>query len=366
MIKKFLVTLLTIVVLVGGVAFLYVSMIRTLIAESASQVMPPTAVTSMELEPESWQPTLASVGSLTAVQGVTVSAQLDGTVTGIAFQPGAKVRAGDLLVQMDIGPEKAQLAAAKAALHLAELNLRRSRELLARNTISQSQLDSDLATEEQDEAQVDNIQATIDKKTIRAPFAGRLGVRQIDLGQTLKAGDPIVSLQALDPIFLDFYLPQQDLRQVAPGLAVKVSCDAFPGETFDGKITTINPDIDANTRNVHLQATLPNPRDRLRPGMFVDVSVVLPRAETVLAIPQTAVLYAPYGDSVFVIEHGRAVQKFVRLGVTRGDFVAVVDGLKPGEQVITSGAFKLQAGMPVSVNNALAPHAELNPKPSDS
>lgn len=366
MLKKLFVTCVTIIVIVGGIAFVYIGMIRTLIAAGESQAVPPTAVTAMSLQQESWQPTLASVGSLTAVEGVTVAAQLDGTVTGLHFEPGAKVKAGDLLVQMDIGPELAQRAAAKAALHLAELNLKRSRELLQRNTISQSQLDTDLATEEQDEAQVENIQATIDKKTIRAPFAGQLGVRQVDLGQTLKAGDPIVSLQALDPLFVDFFLPQQQLRQISPGLPVKIACDAFPGETFDGKITTISPDIDATTRNVHVQATLLNHRDLLHPGMFVDVSVVLPRSETVLAIPQTAVLYAPYGNSVFVIEDGKAVQKFVRLGITRGDYVEVVSGLKAGEQVVTSGAFKLQPGAPVLVNNALAPDAELNPKPSDS
>jgi membrane fusion protein (multidrug efflux system) len=366
MIKKLLVTLLTIVVLVGGIAFVFVSMIGTLIAQGKNQSMPATPVTAMTLHTETWQPTLTSVGSLTAVQGVTVSAQLDGTITGIQFQPGTSVKAGDLLVQQDVGPEEAQLVAAKAALNLAQINLRRSRELLERNTISQSQLDTDQSTEQQDEAQVQNIEATIAKKTIRAPFAGKLGIRQVDLGQTLKAGDAIVSLQALNPIYADFFLPQQELSQVAVGLPVEVSCDAYPGQKFSGHITTINPDIDSATRNIHAQATLDNADDRLRPGLYVDMSVVLPEKDTVIAIPQTAVLYAPYGDSVFVVEQGKAVQKFVRLGTTKGDFVSVVKGLQVGDQVITSGAFKLQPDIPVVVSNALAPDAQIAPHPSDS
>ncbi|HEY3754670.1 MAG TPA: efflux RND transporter periplasmic adaptor subunit [Opitutaceae bacterium] len=366
MIKRLFVTLVTIVVLVGGIGFVFASMIHTLIADMSHQAMPPTPVTAMTLHSETWQPTLTSVGSLTAVQGVIVSAQLDGTVVGINFQPGTSVKAGDLLVQMDVGPEQAQLAAAKAALNLAQVNLRRSHQLLENNTISQSQLDTDQATEQQDVAQVANIQAVIDKKTIRAPFAGKLGIRQVDLGQTLKAGDPIVSLQALNPIYADFFLPQDQLSQVASGLPVDLTCDAFPGQKFEGKITTINPDIDAATRNIHVQATLENADGKLRPGLFVDLSVVLPEKDTVIAIPQTAVLYAPYGDSVFVIEGGKAVQKFVRLGTTKGDFVAVTKGLEEGDQVITSGAFKLQPGISVVVNNALAPDAQLAPKPNDT
>jgi membrane fusion protein (multidrug efflux system) len=284
-------------------------------------------VTTALAQPDTWESLLTSVGSLEAVQGVTVTAELTGKVVQIAFKPGTMVAAGDLLVQQDISSEEAQLRAAEATAALTRLNLERSRELLARKMISQSELDNTQANFKQAAAQSDTIRAAIAKKTIRAPFAGRLGIRLVNLGQILNAGDAIVSLQALDPIFVDFLLPQQQLAQIKPGLTVRVASDALSGQVINGKITAVNPQVDAATRNIRVQATLANPEERLRPGMFANVTVVLPAREKLLTIPATAVLYAPYSDSVFVVEEkpseksgspGKVVrQQFVRLGLSQ-------------------------------------------------
>jgi membrane fusion protein (multidrug efflux system) len=320
---------------------------------------------------------IESVGSLAAVQGVNVAAELDGKIVHIAFEPGTTVKEGDLLVQQDTSTEEAQLRSAEASVTLAKVSLRRDHELMAQSTISQSELDSAEAQFKQAEAQADDIRAAISKKTIRAPFAGRLGIRLVNLGQSLKSGDPIVSLQALDPIFVDFQLPQQRLAELARNLVVRVTSDALaPNEVVEGKITAINPDVDSATRNVRVQATLANPRERLHPGMFVNTAVLLPKADHVLVIPATAVLYAPYGNSVFVVEEKKGEnsgtpdrmvrQQVVRLGESRGDFVAVTSGLRDGETVVTTGVFKLRNGIAVTVDNQLAPAAELAPKPNDT
>jgi len=376
MIKKLLLTVFGLLLILGVIVGCYVGMIMHLVAATKNQVVPAEPVTTAAVKADTWQLTLGSTGTLTAVQGVTVSAQLDGTVAGIHFEAGSTVKAGDLLVQMDVGPEQAQLSAAAAALELARLNLKRSQELLENNTISQAQLDTDDANYKSMAAQVENIRATIAKKTLRAPFGGRLGVRLVNLGQTLKAGDAIVSLQALDPIYVDFYLPQQQLAQIVTGMPVRIVCDAFADRPATGQITTINPDIDANSRNVRVQATLANPDQKMRPGMFVSVDVILPAQKPVLIIPATSVLYAPFGDSVFVVEDSKDAatgevtkvvrQQIVRLGLARGDFVAVDSGLKEGDLVVTSGVFKLHAGSTVTLDNTLAPDAKIDPKPSDS
>ncbi len=361
--------LLLLIAIIGGIKALQ---IKAMIAAGASAVPPPEPVTAAVAREDTWAPIISTVGSLTAVQGVTLSAQLDGTVASIAFQPGSSVKSGDLLVQMDISSEEAQLRAAEATVELARLNLERSRELLASQTISQSQFDSDSAAYKQASAQADNIRATIAKKTIRAPFTGRLGIRLINLGQTLKAGDAIVSLQALDPIYADFYLPQQELVRINSGLSVRVTGDAIgDGKVLEGRITAINPDVDSATRNVRVEATLANPDERLRPGMFVDIGVVLPTGQKVVAIPASSVLYAPYGDSVFVVVDGKGSgkvvrQQLVRLGEARGDFVEIASGIKAGDTVVTTGAFKLRQGMAVTVNGALSPDAQIAPKPNDS
>jgi membrane fusion protein (multidrug efflux system) len=325
---------------------------------------------------EAWESVLTSVGSLAAVQGVTVTAELAGKIVTIAFKPGTLARAGDLMVQQDTSSEEAQLRATEATVALAKLNLERLGKLLSERTISQSQFDNADAQFKQAVAQSDNIRATIAKKTIRASFAGRLGIRLVNVGQMLNPGDAIVSLQSLDPIFVDFLLPQQQLAQVQTGLPVRVVTDALLGEVVDGKITAINPQVDSATRNIRIQATIPNAEERLRPGMFVNVAVVLPAKTKVLCIPATAVLYAPYSDSVFVVEEktdeksgkaGKAVrQQFAQLGEKRGDFVAIVSGLKEGDTVVSTGVFKLRNGQSVIEDNTLAPEFKIAPKPEDN
>jgi membrane fusion protein (multidrug efflux system) len=286
------------------------------------------------------------------------------------------VNAGDLLLQQDISSEAAQLRAVEANVALAKLNLKRLKKLLDRRTIAQSQYDNVEAQYKEGVAQADAIRTVIAKKNIRAPFAGRLGIRLVNLGQILNEGEPIVSLQSIDPIFVNFSLPQQQLAQVQTGLTVRVKSDALPGQIVEGKITAISPEVDAATRNIRIQATMANLQERLRPGMFVNVAVVLPVAKNVLAVPATAVLYAPYSDSVFVVDEKKSEnnnqpglivrQQVVQLGEKRGDFVAVVAGLQAGETIVSTGAFKLRNGQAVVVDNTLAPEFKLAPEPMDS
>ena len=372
MLKKIALTILVLLVIIGLPIGIKVLQIAHLIAQGAPPA-PTEAITTASVLEEQWQPTVDVIGSLVAVQGVTVSAEMDGKITQLNFEPGSTVKAGDLLLSQDTTVEQAQLRSAESAATLAKINLDRDKDLLAKSTISQSDVDTASAQYDQAVAMADNIRSVIAKKTIRAPFSGRLGIRLVNLGQTLKAGDAIVSLQALDPIFANFLLPQQELSRVSVGLVTHLTSDAFPGKTIEGKITAINPDIDSDTRNVRMQATVANGGEVLHPGMFVNVSVLLPVSEQVLAIPASAVLYAPYGDSVFVIEDSKdhpgtkvTRQQVVRLGTKRGDFVAVTSGLKAGEVIASTGAFKLRNGGAVRVDNTLAPDAKLAPKPSDS
>lgn len=338
--------------------------------------MPPTTVTAAPAAAQDWENSISATGSLAAVQGVTVGAEMPGKVVKIGFEPGASVKANDLLVQLDTTTEEAQLRAAEATAALAKANLDRARELRQNNTNSPAELDAADAQAKQAAAQVESIRTVIAKKTIRAPFAGRLGLRLVNLGQILREGDPITTLQTLDPIYVNFSLPQQHLSFVNQGSVVRVRSDAAPGETFEGKVNAISPEIDSATRNIRVQATITNRGEKLRPGMFATVDVVLPSRTNALAIPVTAVLYAPYGDSVFVIDEkkdektGKVAQvlrqQFIRVGGARGDFVNVIDGLKAGEQVVTSGVFKLRPGMNVVIDNKLAPPAELEPKPKNA
>jgi RND family efflux transporter, MFP subunit len=370
--------LLAIVLIAGPLALVKIAEFKKMMefGQAAAAAMPPTTVTATEARQESWNNSLSATGSLLAVQGVTVGAEVPGKVVKINFEAGAAVKAGDLLVQLDTTTEQAQLRAAEASAALAKANLERARELRENNTNSLAELDAADARAKEADAQVEAIKAVIAKKTIRAPFDGRLGLRLVNLGQILREGDPISTLQTLDPIYVNFSLPQQRVSQIAPGAVVHVTSDAAPGESFEGKITAISPEVDMATRNIRVQATIANRNEMLRPGMFANVEVMLPTKTEALAIPVTAVLYAPYGDSVFVIdekkdeESGKVQQvlrqQFVRLGGARGDFVNVIDGLKPGEQVVTAGVFKLRGGIPVVVDNTLAPPAELAPKPKDA
>ena len=376
MLKKFLITIVVLIALVGGLAAMKISQFKTMGEAAKSAVQPPEAVTSMEVREEKWQPTLTAVGSLAAYQGVTVTTEAAGIVSEIAFEAGSRVRAGDLLVKFDVSVLEAQLQSAQARAELANLNVDRARDLFAHNTTSKAELDSTEAQFKQAQADVNATKAAIDQKIIRAPFGGQLGIRQINRGQFVDRGNPIVSLQALDPIYANFTLPQQRLEQIATGMPVQLTCDALPGVVVEGKITAINGEIESSTRNVRVQATLPNRDERLRPGMFANVAVILPNIENLLVIPSAAVLNAPYGDSVFVIEEKKDAasgvaskvvrQQFVRLGRSRGDFVVVTSGLKAGQTVVTTGAFKLHNGGGVIVDNKLSPAFSLTPKPEDS
>ena len=372
--KKILFAVIVIVVLaviLGGIKGLQ---INKMIAQQR-QPMPETVTTAVA-HTEAWESLLTSVASLVAVQGVMVSAEMAGKVVHIAFEPGTMVKAGDLLVQQDTAAENAQLRSAEATVTLTKLSLERSRKLLSQKTSSQAEYDNADAQYKQAVAQADNIRAVIAKKTIRAPFAGVLGIRLVNLGQILSAGDAIVSLQALDPIFVNFSLPQQQLSRIQPGLTVRVKTDALPGEIIEGKITAINPQVESSTRNIMVQATVANTQHRLRPGMFVNATVLLPEQDTVLVIPGTAVLNAPYSDSVFIVENDAndksstpakiVRQQFVRLGERRGDFIAVITGVKQGEIVVSTGVFKLRNGQAVAVDNTLAPEFKIAPTPKDT
>ncbi|HEX9714058.1 MAG TPA: efflux RND transporter periplasmic adaptor subunit [Desulfurivibrionaceae bacterium] len=374
--KRILLSLLGLLLVIAILAGIKGLQIFKMVGTGKSFTPPPETVTTAQARPESWEASLDAVGSLEAVQGVTVAAELSGKVTRLDFTPGTRVKAGSLLLQQDTSSEEAQLQAAEAQAALAKVNFERLRLLIETNAVSQAAYDDGEAKYKEAMAQADTIRATIAKKTIRAPFSGRLGIRLVNLGQILKEGEPIVSLQALDPIFINFMLPQQELARIKPGFAVRITSDALPGRTVAGRITAINPQADSATRNVRVQATAANKEERLRPGMFATVAVVLPGKNQVLAIPATAVLPAPYGDSVFVVEEhkhektgkpGLAVrQQFVRLGERRGDFVAVASGLKAGATVVSSGVFKLRNGQAVVIDNALNPKFSLNPKPDNS
>ncbi|ACB77078.1 efflux RND transporter periplasmic adaptor subunit [Opitutus terrae] len=376
MIKRFALTTVAIIVIVGALVGTKLLQFRAMAAAGAHMTPPPETVTSAPVREEDWPDTVTATGSVESVQGVTVAAELAGKVMKLAFEPGALVQAGDLLVQLDTSSEEAQLRAAEASAQLAKANFDRSRDLIQKATISQAELDAADAQYKEAVARADNIRATIAKKTIRAPFAGRLGLRLVNLGQILREGDAITTLQTLDPVYVNFSVPQQRLSVLHPGADVRVTTDAAPKVVFAGKITAISPEVDVVTRNVRVQATVPNVEERLRSGMFANVEVVLPTAEKKLIVPATAILYAPYGDSVFVIEEKKDPQsgqvqqvlrqQFVRLGGARGDYVAVTSGLKPGDQVVTSGVFKLRAGTPVVIDNKLAPDAKLDPKPANT
>jgi membrane fusion protein (multidrug efflux system) len=374
--RKILTAVAVVLAVVLGLTGIKVWQIRTLIAAGSSFAPPPETISAAVTHEEEWQDTLTAIGSINAVQGVTVSPEIAGKVSEIAFESGAVVAKGDLLVRLDTSLEEAQLRAIEAQVELARLNSERTRQLRTNNTVSQAELDATEATLKQEQGNADTIHATIEKKTIRAPFAGQLGIRLVNLGELLEAGKPIVSLQALLPVFADFSLPQQELARLKTGLAVRVTSDTYPNQHFDGTLTAINPDLDATTRSVRLQATFANAEQLLRPGMFVRVEVIFPEEQTVLAVPATAILSAPYGDSVYVIESHPAKnggkpeavvsQKFVRTGRSRGDFISILSGLKAGDRVVSAGVFKLRNGMSVQENNNLVPKAVEKPSPSDS
>lgn len=373
--KKVAFTLIVLVVIIAILGGIKAIQIGAMIDHNKKFVPPPETVTSVTVKTDSWETYLTAIGTLNAVKGVTVGAELVGKVVSIAFESGTSVKKGDILLRQDTSSEEAQLPGAKAQADLARINLTRSDQLFAKGIIAKADLDNAVANVAQTQAQVDNLQATIAKKTIKAPFSGQLGIRQVNLGQILREGDPVITLQSLDPIYADFTLPEQQLSFIGLNLPVRVSSDAVSGMNLEGRITAINPLVDADTRNIKLEATVDNHDEKLRPGMFVNVSVGLPGRQQVLAIPATAVLYAPFGDSVFVIETNKDAkerkdvstlrQQFVRLGEKRGDFVAVTSGLKDGDTVVSTGVFKLRNGQSVVVDNKLAPPFQTQPRPEN-
>ena len=373
--KRIFLTLIGLVLLIAVLSGIKALQIDKMIEASSQFVQPPEPVTTAKVISVSWENVLPSIGSLTAVQGVTIATELPGKVVEIVFTPGSRVKKGDLLLRQDTSSEEAQLPGAEASLTLSSRNLSRAKSLIAEEMISQSQLDTAQANFQQAQAAVDNLRSQIAKKTVRAPFSGRLGIRLVNLGQSLREGDAIVSLQTLSPIYVDFQLPQQYLNQVRQGLPVRVTADGLPDRQLTGKITAINPQVNVATRSIGVQATLQNAEELLRPGMFVSVEVVLPKLQTVLSIPTTAVLYAPFGDSVFIIEEKQTEdgkkylalrQQFIRLGEKRGDFVSVLSGLSAGESVVSTGVFKLRNGQTVVVDNSLTPEFKLNPQPENN
>jgi membrane fusion protein (multidrug efflux system) len=343
---------------------------------SMPKMMPATTVSSAPVKEEDWAPTLSAVGSISAVQGAIVSAELGGVVSEVEFQNGGVAKKGDVLLKLDSSSEEAQLRTAQADLELTRANLERAKNLAARKVVSKQELDAAQSAFGQKQGTVDNMSAFIGKKQVRAPFDGQLGIRQVNVGQMINPGQQVVQLTSLDPVYVDFALPQQELSQLATGFEARVRTDAVSGREFKGKITAINSMVDTVTRNVTLQATLENPDHALAPGMFVKVEVILPQKSKTLVIPGSAVSYAPYGNSVFVIEKKKDEktgkesqvirQQFVRVGEARGDFVSVTQGLNAGDTVVSTGVFRLRNGMPVVINNDLAPKPQLNPTPVDS
>ncbi len=373
---KLKITIAVVVVLaaLGGLGAVKALQIGTLISNAKKFSPPPETVSSAIARMEKWQATISAVGSITTSQGVNVVAEVPGSVVEIAFESGQMVNRGDLLVRLDTSSEEAQLRSLEAQADLARINAERARKLRAENAVSQSELDTAEATLKQAQANADTIRATIAKKTIRAPFAGRLGIRQVNLGEYIEAGKTtIVSLQALDTVYAEFSLPQQELARLSTGLKVQLTADTYPGRQFEGTLTSLNPDLDATTRAVRVQATFDNKEHLLRPGMFVRAEVLLPGEQDVLIIPTPAVLSAPYGDSVYVITPSTnatgglvAQQHFIRTGRARGDFISVEAGLKPGDKVASSGLFKLRNGSSVVENNEITPKPEQAPKPANS
>jgi membrane fusion protein, multidrug efflux system len=334
---------------------------------------PPQTVSTVVARSQPWQSRLEAVGSLRSVNGANLSFQVPGLVSAIHFKSGSDVKKGDLLVELSAADDIAHLDSLKATAALAQLNYDRDRSLVTGDAVTQQTVDTDLATLKSDRAQVDQQQALIDYKTLKAPFTGRLGIRQVDLGQFIAAGMPVVALQQLDPIFVDFYLPQQSLAKIKVGQPVTAKVDTYPGVTFNGEVSSINSLVDTATRNVQIRAILKNPDNRLLPGMFATIDIEVGAPQNYVTLPSTAIAYNSYGDIVYVVvkkPNGQkgapqdvAEQTFVTTGQTRGDQVAILKGLKEGDTVVSAGQVKLHNGAPVMINNKVQPADNPNPTP---
>jgi membrane fusion protein, multidrug efflux system len=375
MVKRMILMLAMTAGLIATLGFVKFRQIQEAIAQNESFQPPPEAVTTIIARNERWPATLNAIGTMAAVQGVTVSADLPGIVDRITFESGASVREGDLLVQLDTRQEQAQLAAVEAGRDLAKLNFERMQSLVNEGAITRAEYDQAAAQQKETAARVEEIRAVIARKTIRAPFSGILGLRQVNLGQYLSPGDAVVSLQSLDPIYVNFGVPQQDSSRAGIGRNVRITIEDAAGAQYIGRVTAVNAIVDEATRNIQVQATLANPKNILRPGMFVQTEVLLGSASTTVTLPASAISYAPYGDSVYVVTElkdsiGRPYkgvrQQFVKIGPSRGDQIAVLSGVKAGEEVVTSGVFKLRNGAAVAIDNKVQPGNKRAPKPEES
>ena len=375
--KKRMVIMLVIVgVLLGGLAGFNFFKGYMMQKYMASAPIPPATVTAMTAEYQQWQPQLSAVGTLRAVRGVDVTTEVAGLVRSVNFKSGDETAAGQVLAQLNVDADIAQLHALQAAADLAQTVYDRDKAQFDIEVIAKAQVDADAADLKSKRAQVAQQQALIEKKTIRAPFSGKLGISTVNPGQYLNPGDKLVTLQTIDPIYVDFFLPQQQLPQIAIGQSVTVSTDAYKGVKFPGKINAINPKVDPSTRNVQIEATIPNAKRQLLPGMFANVRIDNGAQERFLTLPQTAITFNPYGNTVFVIKPSDkkddkgnapmvAQQVFVTTGPTRGDQIAILKGVEPGTQVVTSGQVKLKNGTPVIVNNSVQPTNSPNPTPQE-
>ncbi|KAF2992716.1 efflux RND transporter periplasmic adaptor subunit [Methylocystis sp. MJC1] len=345
----------------------------------ASMANPPQTVSVTTAKLEEWRPTLAAIGTFRAVSGADLALEASGVVEKILFKSGEDVAAGQILLELRKDTDNARLESLKATAELNEINLRRDQAQLKLKAVSQATVDSDLANLRSAKAEVAQQEAVIAQKTLRAPFAGRLGIRSVDVGQYMSAGTVVVTLQAIDILYLDFVLPQQNLNGLDVGQSVSAAIDAYPGQSFVGQITAINSKVDQASRNVQIRATFPNPDRKLRPGMFASVSISVGKSERLVTVPQTAIVHAPYGASVFLAQKNAsggeaanaeggglvARQSFVQLGATRGDEIAVVEGLKAGEVVVTAGQMKLRNDVPLKISSTPHPPVNPDPKPVD-
>jgi membrane fusion protein (multidrug efflux system) len=376
MAKRMVLMLGVMLALLSTLGFVKFKQIQTAVQAASHFQMPPEAVTSVVAHQERWPATMDMIGTMEAVHGVQVSADLPGTVDKINFESGQFVKAGQVLVELDTRQERAQIAALEAQRDLAKVNFGRTEQLFNAGVISRADFDAAAAQQKQTEANVAETRATIERKTIVAPFSGILGIRKVNLGQYLAAGNAIVQLQSLDPIYVDFGIPQQDVPQVRIGNSLHVASEDLGGQQFTARVNAIDSVIDQTTRNVQVQATLSNPKGRLKPGMFVQVALGFGAPRSVIALPASAISYAPYGDSVYVITdlkdpktgntYRGVRQQFVKVDGSRGDQVAVISGLNPGDEVVSSGVFKLRNGAAVKVNNKVQPENNPAPKPADS
>ena len=374
MAKRIIIAVVILLVIVGALGFFKYRQIQAAI-KGGGWTPPPEAVTTVVATEAQWQGTLQAIGSAKAVQGVMLSADLPGIVSEITFESGRPVQKGAVLVRLDTSQERAQLAAATARRDLAKLNLDRVTQLREKTANSQADLDRATAEAKQADAAVSELEAVIARKTIRAPFAGVLGIRQVNLGQYLSGGDPVVQLQAIAPIYAEFSVPQQLADGLTPGAEVRAVTDQHAEVLATGKITAVNSVIDTQTRNVDVQATFANEDHKLKPGMFIEIVIMLETKTAVVALPTSAVAYAPYGNSVFIVEdmdgpdgkkYKGVRQQFVKLGDSRGDQVSVLSGVTAGQEVVSSGVFKLRSGAAVQVNNDITPSNSTDPKPKDS